>query len=317
MGQSVKLNLIHWLTQWIHPGLTRLTYIQLEAMHKNEAFLIIHTNANIPKSSLSVSTVGCCLVQHKRIIFWKNSPHVISTLVKTPLNSSGKWDFGAPSVEPDNTLWYKINIYMHQNLFVSITISVAAQPIPAWQVAWALVPTPPTVVAVALPQVHALAAATIQPPGASVVAGAAPIVEVAAHIVAHKRVATSTGGTAGRIFVERVPLLALVIRRSSRPAAHVHLSSAVTITIAVLATTSRILHQKTAASGSDYHTVVGFFHESGFAITAAAGCRSYHGGYSHTQHQDEYRHFCQCRCHGCRSNLIDSSTLSTRAAKLS
>jgi hypothetical protein len=166
---------------------------------------------------------------------------------------------------------------------VSITISVAAQPIPAWQVTRALVPTPPAIVAITLPQVHTLAAATVQPPGAPVVARAAPVIEKATHIEAHKYVVASTGSTAGRIFVEREPLLALVIGRSSRPATQVHLPSAPTATIAitVLATTPRILQQKTAASGSNHHTMIRFFHESWLAITAVACCRSY-GGYGHT-----------------------------------
>ena len=145
-------------------------------------------------------------------------------------------------------------------------------------------PTPPAVVAITLPQVHALAAATVQPPGAPVVAGAAPVIEKAAHVEAHECVAVSAGSTAGRVSVEREPLLALVVGCTSRPATQVHRPSASTVTIAIAvlaATTSRILQQKPAASAFNYHTVIRFFHESWLTITAGARCRS-DGGYRHT-----------------------------------
>ena len=93
MGQAVNADP---LTDSVNPP---GSHIQAEKMPKNEATLIIHTNANIPKSSLSVY----CRVQHKTIIldgFATCCIHIGQD------NAHVRWHsaFGTQSVKPENTL---------------------------------------------------------------------------------------------------------------------------------------------------------------------------------------------------------------------
>ena len=90
-------------------GKTNKEKIKINSLIENPCYLLISKENWLISSARKFTdlstTIGCCLVQHKKINLWIFFLScVISTLVKTVFSSTQKLAFGTLSVEPNNTL---------------------------------------------------------------------------------------------------------------------------------------------------------------------------------------------------------------------